>query len=59
MATEYDFTPLINFLTQVFQRFRLEHPKSGKPYTYAEVGMLLPCKPFVIFVRFFQSRALV
>ena len=41
MATEYDFTPLINFLTQVFQRFRLEHPKSGKPYTYAEVGMLL------------------
>ena len=41
MATEYDFTPLINFLTIVFHRVRLEHPKSGKPYTYAEVGMLI------------------
>jgi len=37
----YDFTPLINFLTIVFQRFRQEHPKSGKPYTYPEVGMLI------------------
>lgn len=41
MATEYDFTPLIHFLTTVFHRFRQEHPKSGKPYTYAEVGMLI------------------
>lgn len=41
MATEYDFTPLINLLTIVCHRVRLEHPKSGKPYTYAEVGMLI------------------
>lgn len=38
---KYDFTPLINFLANVLQRFRTEHPKSGKPYTYTEVGMLL------------------
>jgi hypothetical protein len=37
----YNFTPLINFLEQVFQRFRAEHPKPGKPYTYPEVGMLI------------------
>jgi hypothetical protein len=41
MANNFDFTPLINFLTTVFQRFRGEHPKSGKPYTYPEVGMLM------------------
>ncbi|GAK58950.1 hypothetical protein U27_05925 [Candidatus Vecturithrix granuli] len=41
MATEYDFTPLMNFLTTVFHRFRQEHPKSGKPSPYAEVGMLI------------------
>ena len=41
MATDDDFTPLINFLTAVFQRVRSEHPKSGKPYTYTEVGMLI------------------
>ena len=37
----YNFTPLINFLEQVFQRFRAEHPKPGKPYTYPEVGMII------------------
>jgi hypothetical protein len=37
----YNFTPLINFLEQVFQRFRAEHPKPGKPYTYSEVGMIV------------------
>ena len=37
----YNFTPLINFLERVFQRFRAEHPKPGKPYTYSEVGMIL------------------
>lgn len=37
----YDFTPLINFLDHVFQRFRSDHPKPGKPYTYSEVGMIL------------------
>lgn len=41
MATEYDFTPLINFLTTAVHRVRLGHPKSGKPYTYPEVGMLI------------------
>jgi hypothetical protein len=37
----YNFTPLLNFLAQVFQRFRAEHPKPGKPYTYSEVGMII------------------
>ena len=41
MATDDDFTPLINLLTNVVRRVRLEHPKSGKPYTYTEVGMLI------------------
>ena len=36
----YDFTPLINFLDCVLQRFRADHPKPGKPYTYSEVGMI-------------------
>lgn len=36
-----DFTPLINFLEQVLQRFRADHPKLGKPYTYPDVGMIL------------------
>jgi hypothetical protein len=36
----YNFTPLINFLEHVFQRFRADHPKPGKPYTYSEVGMI-------------------
>jgi hypothetical protein len=36
----YNFTPLINFLEQVFQRFRADHPKPGKPYTYSEVGII-------------------
>ena len=37
----YDFTPLIKFVETVFQRFRSEHPKSGKPYTYPEARMLI------------------
>jgi hypothetical protein len=37
----YDFTPVINFLDIVFQRFRAEHPKSGTPYTYSETRMLI------------------
>lgn len=37
----YDFTPLINFLEHVLQRFRTDHPKPGKPYTYSEVGMVI------------------
>ena len=41
MATTYDFTPLMNFLTTVCQRVRREHPKSGKPYTYPEDRMLI------------------
>lgn len=49
MAT-YDFTSLIIFLTIVFQRFRVEHPKSGKPYTYTKVGML------VFFMTMFLKR---
>jgi hypothetical protein len=50
MANDFDFTPVINFLTHVFQRFRGEHPKSGKPYTYAEVGMR------VFFMTMFLKR---
>lgn len=37
----YDFTPVIHFLELVFQRFRADHPKPGKPYTYSEVGMII------------------
>ena len=37
----YDFTPVIHFLEHVFQRFRTEHPKPGKAYTYSDGGMLV------------------
>jgi len=58
MAIEYDFTPLMNFLTDILDRVRREHPKSGKPYTYPELGMLIFFMTmFLKHIYAFQSMA--